>query len=164
VLSSESGALLFPKPAKRLAINWPVAAVFFRIVILFVSSALLVSCGPSVPTVTRLEVSPVSGKVDLSTALSGNWDRVCMLAPYSTNEHAMTVLGAPVDIESKSDINSLDSITLLVTMKRDGVTGLFEVPRKNADFTPLGGKCYFRGDSMFEVPAQGHPFATKITD
>lgn len=63
------------------------------------------------------------------------WGCVCVIAPYSTNEHAREILGVSVNIESKSSIYMLDSIALLVTMHGENVSGLFEVPRRSVDFT-----------------------------
>jgi hypothetical protein len=104
-------------------------------------------------------LEPAGGQIDLSNALSGEWGRVCVIAPYSTNEHAREILGVPADIESNSSIYQSDSIALLVTMHGENVSGLFEVPRKSVDFSYLGGNCYRRENSRFAVPDEGHPFA-----
>ena len=129
--------------------------VFHILLLVFIAT----SCGQTVPTTKRLELSTQGGEVDLSEMLSGTWDRICLLPPYSTNEHAKAVLGVPLSIETKTRITSLDSITLLVTMRRNRITGLYEIPRGNIDFTPLGSKCYFRRDSKFTISQDGHPFA-----
>jgi hypothetical protein len=130
-----------------------------RVFLALLLVSVVSSCGNSVSTAKQLELSTQDGEVDLSEKFSGNWDTVCILPPYSTNEHAKAVLGVPLSVETKSKITSSDSIILIVTMQRGRVAGLYEIPRRNIDFTALGSKCYLRRDTKFTVSEDGHPFA-----
>ena len=109
-----------------------------------------------------VELRPSAGVVDLSAALPGKWNRVCVVAPYSTNSHAREILGVAVNIELRSSIAVLDNIALLVTLHDGEASGLYEVPRGGVDFAHLGGKCYRRRDARFSVPEEGHPLATPM--
>ena len=136
--------------------------MLLRKIILLSASAALCACSSGTPKALKLALEPSGGRIDLSESLPGEWGRVCVIPPYSTNEHASEILGIPLNIESKSSIYMLDSIALLVAMWGESVSGLFEVPRGGVDFTHLGGKCYRRGDARFAVPERGHPFATPV--
>jgi len=107
-----------------------------------------------------LHLHPMAGRIELSEALPGEWDRVCVLSPYSTNEMAEEIVGKSVNVELRSSIDGSDSIALLVTMKSGRVEKLIEVPRNSVDFAALGGKCFPREDSVFHVPEKGHPYAS----
>lgn len=131
-----------------------------RAIFLLSLSVTLSACSDGVSKAGSITLEPAGGAVDLSEALPGEWGRVCVVAPYTTNEHAREILGIPVDIQRKSSIYMSDSIALLVTLQGEKVSGLFEVPRGGVDFTCHGGKCYRRGDSRFTVPDEGHPHAT----
>jgi len=109
-----------------------------------------------------IDLRPSGGIVDLSVSLPGEWDRVCVIAPYSTNSRASKILGVAVNIALRSSIAVLDNIALLVTLNDGEVSGLFEVSRGSVDFAHLGGECYRRGDSIFSVPRGGHPSATHV--
>jgi len=107
-----------------------------------------------------VELQPVEGQVDLAAQLPGVWQRVCVLAPYSTDRHAREILGVDADVSLRSRIVYSDSIALLVTVRDGDVSGLFEVPRSDVDFAHLGGECFNRAESGFAVPESGHPYAT----
>lgn len=129
-------------------------------IVLIVAAATLGGCTDSDATILKLR--PLDGRLDLATRLPGAWDRVCVLAPYSTDRHAREVLGIDADISLHTRIVYSDSIALLVTIGNDQVTGMFEVPRDSVDFAHLGGECFSRLESAFAVPQAGHPYATHV--
>ena len=100
-----------------------------------------------------------NGGIDLAVSLAGDWDRVCVIGPYSVNHHAAEITGFQVDIEAQSKIEASDSIALLITIAGEKVADLYEVRRGNIDFTGLAGRCFARADARFSVPAPGWPHA-----
>ncbi|MBA6413392.1 hypothetical protein H2508_09745 [Parahaliea sp. F7430] len=89
--------------------------------------------------------------IDLSMEVDGDWDRICIITPYSNNAIVQETIGFKYDIESKSSIDVLDGITLLVATNQNKVVQYFEVPRNNIDFSSLGLGCYASGNAKFKV-------------
>lgn len=125
------------------------------LIALFIVSALYLFSNRA----ANLELQVEDGQVNLATSIPGDWDGLCVLAPYSTNSMAEETLGEAFNVELRSNIASSDSIALVVTMKDDSVTDAFEVSRNNVDFAHFGGRCFDREESQFSVPADGHPSA-----
>lgn len=126
-------------------------------------AAGVITCGCSKSTdAESLDLRVAEHRVDLTDQLPGEWDRVCVLAPYSTDRHARQVLGIDAEISLHSRIVYSDSIALLVTVRDAEVAGLFEIARDNVDFAHLGGECFVRGESTFAIPDAGHPYATHV--
>ena len=100
-----------------------------------------------------------SGIIDLAEQLPGEWQRVCILPPYSTNRTARELLGFDYDVESRSAIPASDGITLLLAVDNGTVVGAFEIGRRNIDFASLGAVCYGRSEARFSLPEQGWPHA-----
>jgi len=92
-----------------------------------------------------------SGTVDLSKQLQGNWDKVCLLTPYSNNESAENILGFKFNVEEKSNIFVSDSITLVVAVKGNEVLKYFEVPRSNIDLASIDASCYTKDNAKFKI-------------
>ena len=93
----------------------------------------------------------IDGKIDLSSQIVGNWDKVCILGPYTLEPNASEILGFESDVLDRSDISGDDTITLLVVLQGQSITGLYEVPRGHADFTKLGSGCFNRKSAKFKV-------------
>jgi hypothetical protein len=108
---------------------------------------------------TYVVLEPDEHGVDLSTSIPGDWDKVCIFEPYSTSATAKEILDVYLNLELRSDIGSSDSIALFITMKSNKVKDLFDVSRKNIDFTQLGGQCFDRNNTKFTVQKKGHHFA-----
>jgi hypothetical protein len=89
--------------------------------------------------------------IDLSTEIEGDWDKVCLFTPYSSNQEAERLIGFEFDIESKSNIYELDSITLFLVVKRRQVIDYFEVPRNSIDFSAREADCYPREKAWFNI-------------
>jgi hypothetical protein len=121
---------------------------------------LLTGCADRSSESLRLETR--DGIVDLAEQLPGEWKRVCLLPPYSTNRMASDLLGFEYNIESRSRIVSSDSITLLLTVDGRSVVDGFEIGRRNIDFSSLGTVCYGRGEATFTLPDQGWPHARHV--
>ena len=133
-----------------------------RVSILISLCACLVACSGE-PRARNLPIEPVDGKVDLAESISGDWDSVCFLGPYTTNGRAREALGVPVDVEGRSTISSSDSIALAVTMKGGEVVSLFEIPLRPSNFAEHHGECFARSNAKFRVPVDGYPYASHIS-
>lgn len=92
-----------------------------------------------------------NSSIDLSLALKGQWERVCIIVPYTQNDKAADIIGFSVDIEGQTIISSQDIYSLLITLNENEVVEMYEVPRGNIDFTPLGSKCFSRDKSQFKL-------------
>jgi hypothetical protein len=96
--------------------------------------------------------------IDLATAVPGNWDRVCILGPYSRNAAAAKTLGFEWPAESHSRIAGNDGISLLVFVRGNAVENHVEHPRRAGDFSNLSGRCFSQSDAKFfqvDKPGKG---------
>ncbi|MEP7044395.1 MAG: hypothetical protein ABI843_15125 [Dokdonella sp.] len=105
------------------------------------------------------QFSASGGKsVDLALAVPGNWDRVCVLGPYSNDAAAAETLGIDWSAETLTSIKHNDGISLLVFVQGKSVISYVEHPRKLGDFTNLGGRCFPQTNAKFTQvgrPAKG---------
>ncbi len=98
--------------------------------------------------------------VDLSAAVPGEWDRVCILGPYSNNEKAAQTLGFQWAAETLTDIHHNDGISVLVFVRGNAVMKHVEQPRSSGEFSSLSGRCFPKGRATFiQVirPGNGSP-------
>ena len=131
---------------------------------LFILLLALVSCNQAEQL--QIKVFDISsGEINLSRELNGEWERVCIITPYSSNETAKAILGFDFDVINKSHIYVQDGITLLITVKNNAVIEYFETPRNNVDFSSLKAGCYLREKSLFQVEKNenGWPYLKQLT-
>jgi hypothetical protein len=98
--------------------------------------------------------------VDLSAAVPGNWDRVCVLGPYANNHKAAQTLGFPWPAETYSDIHQNDGISVLVFVRGNAVVKHVEHTRGSGDFSTLSGRCFPKDRAKFVQvirPGNGWP-------
>ena len=98
--------------------------------------------------------------VNLTEVLSSEWEKVCILGPYSDNKATEKTLGFKWDVESASKIATNDSIALLLFVKDKNVIESVEHPRRDGDFTNLSRKCFAREMASFHHqtnPPKGWP-------
>lgn len=99
-------------------------------------------------------------RVDLASAVPGEWERVCILGPYSNDAAAARTLGFRWSAETLTGIEQNDGISLLVFVKDATVADYVEHPRDSGDFTNLSGRCFPRAGARFvqvPKPASGWP-------
>lgn len=89
------------------------------------------------------------GNVDLAKAFEGDWERVCILAPYADNAAARAALGFDWDAEGKTAIHGNDGIALLLFVHAGKVAAFAEHPRNLGDFASLPGQCFPRAQARF---------------
>ena len=122
---------------------------------------VLTGCSSELDAV-RASLKVTESKVNLKQSFTEGWDRVCVLGPYTTPDMAKAILGFDYNTTVNSNIYSSDSISLLITIKAGAVVNAYEINRKNADFTPLSGKCFDHEDSVFFREGKGHPYVSLI--
>jgi len=96
------------------------------------------------------------GTVDLSIAVPGEWQRVCVLGPYSNNETASQTLGFAWNVESRSSIRSSDGISVLAFVEGNEVVAYAEHERRFGDFAGLSGRCFVRARAKFAKAEGGN--------
>lgn len=92
--------------------------------------------------------------IDLTLAVSGNWDRVCILGPYSRDSEAAETLGFQWPVETLTNISYSDGVSLLIFVQDKSVINYVEHPRNNGDFSYLTGRCFLNGSAKFVRAAQ----------
>ena len=114
---------------------------------------LLAGCSPASSEVSEkiTQQFQSSGRtfVNLDEVVPGNWDKVCILGPYSDSKAAKTTLGFEWEIESKSSIATNDGIAQLLFVQENRVVVSTEHPRHDGDFTNLSRQCFPREQSTF---------------
>lgn len=106
---------------------------------------------------SRLEEAPIQtfdyskGIINLDSVTQRDWDRVCIILPYTTDEYATEILGVDFSVMENSGIAVDEGITLLVLMLDKKVIHYFETPRNNVDFSSLGAGCIPKGSAKFRV-------------
>jgi hypothetical protein len=87
--------------------------------------------------------------VDLRTVAAGDWDRVCVLGPYSNAQAAQETLGFSWPVESRSSVGENDSVSLLLFVREKQVVHSIEHPRDQGDFSELSGRCFPSEQAQF---------------
>jgi hypothetical protein len=75
-----------------------------------------------------------NGAIDIRRVGPSDWERICVLTPYNTNEIAHRVLGFEWDAERYTSIAGSDGVNVLVFIKDDEVLAYSEHPRNKGDF------------------------------
>lgn len=110
--------------------------------------------------ITRDLESSGGKSVNLAEAVAGPWEKVCILGPYTNNDHAKTTLGFEWDVESKTSITSNEGISLLLFLRDGKVTEYAEHSRSQGDFSNLTMKCFPKENAVFiqdPSPKKGWP-------
>jgi hypothetical protein len=111
----------------------------------------LAGCGSSTVSDAIAAQLRSTNAVDLRTAGAGDWDRVCVLGPYTGDLAAQETLGFAWPVESRSSIKLSDSISLLLFVQGQRVVHAAEHPRNQGDFSRLSGRCFPPGQARFVI-------------
>ena len=79
--------------------------------------------------------------IDFSKTVSFQYERVCILGPYTTNESAEQALGFFWDVQKETEISGNDGINLIVFIEKNKVISYVEHSRGKGDFWKLSRKC-----------------------
>jgi hypothetical protein len=112
---------------------------------------LLPACdltGQSISDKLAAEFDSGRSPIDMAKLGPEEWERFCVLGPYSMNESAEKLLGFKWDVDSKSKVGVDDSITLLLFVKDNAVLAYSEHPRSKGDFLKLEPRCLNRSQAV----------------
>ncbi len=109
---------------------------------------LLTGCSPSLLPLS-LEVE--NGHVDLAQQVSGEWDRVCILTPYTTDEQAVKLTGLDKRDIGDTGIVSSDGFNVLVFLNGTSLHGLYQVNREKVEFNLTAPWCFSKAQSYLVV-------------
>lgn len=87
--------------------------------------------------------------MNLAEVLPSLWEKVCILGPYATSNHAYDTLGFAWPVEMESIISTNDSIALLLFVNNQEITDFVEHPRRDGDFANLSRQCFSRDQAIF---------------
>jgi len=92
-----------------------------------------------------------SGKhsINLPAAVPQKWQRVCVLGPNSTADHARALLGFDWNANAHSNVRKRDDVVLLIFVTANIVVAATDFPRADGDLARLAGKCYPRSEAIF---------------
>lgn len=94
----------------------------------------------------QLHAKPL-GPLNLALVGPSSWERVCILGPYTTNEHAEKVLGFKWDATGKTSIGDNEGISVLVFAQARQVIAYTEYPRNKGDFSKMAPRCLSRNQA-----------------
>ena len=85
--------------------------------------------------------------IDLADIGSSDWERLCVLAPYSTNESAIAQFGFDWDAESETSIERRDDVYIVVFADQENVISHVEMPRQSRELINSSISCLERSNS-----------------
>ena len=106
-------------------------------------------CSLSESEAPRLDFDYAEEPIKLVEYVDGNWEKVCFLGPYSTDEAAQELLGFQWQLESLTSVWVNDGVTLLVFIENGSVQSYYEVSRAPYDFSVFSNSCVNRNLSSF---------------
>ena len=93
----------------------------------------------SVKTITLADIGP------------SDWERLCVLAPYSTNESTIAQLGFDWNAEGETGIEQRDDIYVLVFADQENVLSHVEMPRQPRELLNSSISCLARSEDRKSV-------------
>jgi hypothetical protein len=109
------------------------------------ATVLCTACSDSDIFITKQIEFQLNGSgphtIDLAKVGPRGWERVCVLAPYSTNASARAVLGFDWDAERRTSIATDDGSVVLVFVKDNRVLSYTQHPRSKGDFATMQPVC-----------------------
>jgi hypothetical protein len=87
--------------------------------------------------------------IDLAKVVPGDWEKVCVLGPYTDNAAVRDTIGFDWDAQSKTSMFSSDGASLLLFVRGQDVVEYVEHPRWQGDFSNLTGRCFPKNRSIF---------------
>jgi hypothetical protein len=134
-----------------------------RLFIIFCICLILVGCverNAVSSAIARQFAESKGTSVNLTTAVTVKWEKVCILGPYSNNNSAKRTLGFEWNAESKTSIRTNEGISLLLFVSENKVINYVEHKRCSGDFSNLTTQCFPKEGAQFvhdPKPAKGWP-------
>lgn len=117
-------------------------------------SLLLIGCAAGDPDISaqitaQFDATP-SAPIDLRHIAGPDWERMCVLSPYTNNQRTAETLGFAWDAERISSIGTDDGIATLVFIHDNEVIAFTEHPRNKGDFVGIQPSCLERTRARFD--------------
>ncbi|WP_283788540.1 hypothetical protein QNI23_001070 [Bermanella sp. WJH001] len=112
--------------------------------IILLTLILTAGCSDSLSTLT---LSVENAHVDLAQQVEGDWDSVCILTPYTTDENAAKVTGLNITDVKGTGIENSDSFQVLVFLKNQALHRKYRVSMENARFELTAPWCFDKEQS-----------------
>ncbi len=132
-------------------------------------SLQLAGCGPSYASMppedgalrsALVEAAHRAGAcaaLDLSDVFPGQWDRIAIIGPYTTNAEVAQMLGLSLDVQSVSAWNGNEGGSVLVLARAGEVVGWFLLPSSDLETANIEG-VRGAGEATFVVAEAGPGF------
>ncbi len=111
--------------------------------------AVLSGCFSETTYAPSLNLSYAVEPISLAEHVSGDWETLCVLGPYSDDVLAQEVLGFHWPLETNSSVWVNDGASLLIFIKNKSVQSYFEVSIRHYDFNYLDEQCINRDRAIF---------------
>ena len=102
------------------------------------------------------QIKSSEGELCLSSFGPRNWDRICVLGPYTSNEAAGKELGFQWDAEGLTGIETRDDIYVLVFTNDDDLEMYLEMPRHEEDLLHSEKSCFAFSDTVLKRDERGN--------
>jgi len=111
-------------------------------------ATLFVACTSQVGLSSRIEAELVNSNwygIDLKEVATFEWESVCIIGPYATQEHQNKILGFKSKLLSSTD----DGVSVLAFIRNNKVTKYIKHPRNRGDFLGASDTCFNREGAVF---------------
>lgn len=113
-----------------------------------VLAASLAACSQELPT---LDLRVIRGEVDLARQVPGDWDRVCLLTPYTSTGVAAEKTGLSMMEVAGLGLENSDHLHILFFMRGEQVFAAYQVPRQQVDFDYTQPTCLDKSDATLKA-------------
>ena len=120
------------------------------------SLQLLPSCATQSSSLSRKISTELETKeiVDLSSFGSFDWEKACVLPPYTNNDAAKASLGFDWNAEEITNIHLHDSFYILAFVKGNEVVEYVEMPRRDRELLTLQPTCISSSNPVITFNAE----------
>jgi hypothetical protein len=102
--------------------------------------------------VVRASLRKVTDKINVSDfSPVANWEKICILGPYSTEADAAKLLGYTSATLAHSRVSVSDSMSALIFVNESGTLAVIDISRSEVDFAPLSKRCISRAEFPIAV-------------
>lgn len=118
---------------------------------------IVLACGPTRDPGLEREIlqTPEGAVLDLSQLVRREWDRLCIVTPYSTPDRAQQITGATWSGFDRSGIQHRDDVYLLAFIRDMRVIHSALVSRR-LDFSVTDITCFPADSAKFEFRSDPH--------
>lgn len=129
---------------------------------LALNSVLLAGCNAQGFSINRDSINralsaqlAASNAVELSSFGSSDWEKLCVIRPYTNNDAAKALLGFDWDAEGLTGIDMHDSFYVLAFVQGNKVTAHTKMARDERELLSLEPACVERSHSLITRSKEG---------